>query len=279
MQQTAERSRDVILDEGTIHVREWGDPAAEPVVLIHGIPTHGGLWCDVAAQLSARARVIAPDMLGYGRSSAPDGHPVDIVSQAGYMLRVLNELGVRRATVVGHDIGGGVVQILAVRHADSVERLGLVNSVCYDSWPIPEMKAAQKTAGVVEHLPPGLTAQGLKLFLRRGFVHQNRGDRFLDDFLKPFSEADGMKVFAEHARALDPTPTQELAPRLPSLTLPVAVIWGRKDPFQKPEYAERLASDIPTAELTWIDDASHYAPADTPERVAAALSRLLDRAA
>jgi 2-hydroxymuconate-semialdehyde hydrolase len=277
MEEAAERSQDVVLTEGSIHVREWGDPAAEPVVLIHGIPTHGGLWRDVAAQLSARARVIAPDMLGYGSSSAPGDHPVDIVSQAGYLLRVLDGLGVRRATVVGHDIGGGVAQILAVRHANRVERLGLVNSVCYDSWPIPEMKAAQKTAGVVEHLPAGLTSQGLKLFLRRGFVHQDRADRFLDDFLERFAREDGMKLFAAHARALDPAPTQEIAPLLPGLTLPVAVVWGRKDPFQKPKYAERLASDIPTAELTWIDAASHYAPADAPAPVVTALERLLDR--
>jgi 2-hydroxymuconate-semialdehyde hydrolase len=63
---------------------------------------------------------------------------------------VLDELGVQRATVVGHDIGGGVAQILAVWHPERVARLGLVDSVCYDSWPIPEMRAARKTAGVVE---------------------------------------------------------------------------------------------------------------------------------
>ncbi|MBA2672011.1 MAG: alpha/beta hydrolase [Gemmatimonadetes bacterium] len=245
--------------------------------MIHGIPSHGGLWREVAVQLSTRARVIAPDLLGYGKSDASGGAPVDIVSQSGYLLQVLDELGVQRVTVVGHDIGGGVAQILAVQHTDRVARLGLVNSVCYDSWPIPEMKAAQKTAGVVEHLPPGLTSEGLKLFLGRGFVNQDRADRFLDDFLDRFSKGDGMKQFAEHARALDPTPTRELAPRLPELSMPVAVVWGRQDPFQKPKYAERLASDIPDAELTWIDDASHFAPADAPAQVAAALNRLLDR--
>jgi len=216
MQTGAERSQEIQVEQRSIHVREWGDPAADPVVMIHGIPTHGGLWRDVAARLSSRARVIAPDMLGYGRSDAPRGRPVDIESQAGYLLRVLDELGVRRATVVGHDIGGGVAQILAVRHGERVTRLGLVNSVCYDSWPIPEMKAARATAGVVEHLPPGLTSQGLKLFLRRGFVHGDRADRFLDDVLERFAEEDGMQVFAEHARALDPAPTQALAPRLPN---------------------------------------------------------------
>jgi len=88
-----------------------------------------------------------------------------------------------------------------------------------------------------------------------------------------------MKVFAEHARALDPTPTQEIAPLLPKLRIPVAVVWGRRDPFQKPKYGERLVKDIPTAEVTWIDEASHYSPADAPDQVAPALGRLLDQAA
>jgi 2-hydroxymuconate-semialdehyde hydrolase len=273
----SERERTVPVGAGSIHLREWGDPASEPVLLVHGIPTHGGLWNEVAAQLAARAHVLAPDMLGYGQSSPPNGAAVDIESQAGYLLRVLDALGLARATVVGHDIGGGVAQIIAVRHPDRVRRLGLVNSVCYDSWPIPEMKAIQKTAGAFEHLPAGLTTGGLKLWLRRGFVDQDRAGRYLDDFLEPFSHRDGLKVFVEHARALDPRVTEELAPLLPELQIPVAVAWGRQDPFQKPRWAERLADDIPGAELTWIDEASHYAPADAPERVTAALERLLDR--
>lgn len=247
-----------------------------PVLLLHGIPTRSELWRDVIPRLARRARVIAPDLLGYGRSDAPGEHPVGIEAQAGYVLQLLDALDVPRATVVGHDIGGGVAQLLAVRHSARVERLGLVNSVSYDSWPIPEMRAIQVAAPVVEHLPAGPTATGLELGLRRGFVDQDRGRRFLSEFLEPFSTPEGLDVFVQHARSLDPRPTEELAPDLPRLRIPVAVVWGRHDPFQPPEWAERLASDIPTAELTWVE-ASHFSPADNPEAVAEALERLLDR--
>jgi 2-hydroxymuconate-semialdehyde hydrolase len=259
-----------------LHVRAVGEGPA--VLLLHGIPTNAELWRDVIPRLSTRTRVIAPDLLGYGRSDAPQGQPVDIVAQAGYMLELLDVLGVERATVVGHDIGGGVAQILATRHAERVERMGLVNAVCYDSWPIPEMKALQATAPVVEHAPAGLTMEGIKLGLRRGFVHQDRAGDFLDAFLEPFSTPEGLDVFVELARSLDNRSTQEVAPALSDLRMPVAVAWGRQDPFQPPKWAERLAADIPTAELTWIEDASHFAPADAPEAVADALLGLLDRA-
>lgn len=70
-----------------------------------------------------------------------------------------------------------------------------------------------------------------------------------------------------------------IAPLLPKLRIPVEVVWGEQDPFQKPKWAERLAADIPTAELTRIKDVSHFAPADAPGEVADALERLLDRLA
>jgi pimeloyl-ACP methyl ester carboxylesterase len=111
-------------------------------------------------------------------------------------------------------IGGGVAQILALRHADRVERLGLVNSVCYDSWPIPEMKVLQKTALLADHLPPGLAMEGIEMGLRRGFVRRERADEYLDAFLEPFRTDRGLHVFLRHVGALDPAPTEELAPRL-----------------------------------------------------------------
>lgn len=274
----AERIRKVQVSGRSLHLREWGDPAGEVVLLIHGIPTNGQLWRDVAPRLSARSRVLAPDLLGYGESDRPAGAPVDIVAHAVYLVELLDVLQVPSATVVGHDIGGGVAQNLAVRHPERVSRLGLVNSVCYDSWPIPEVKAIQATAPLVERMPAGLTAGGLKLWLRRGFVHGDRADLFLDLFLAPFSTPEGLDVFVDHARALDSKHTEEIAPMLRDLRVPVAVAWGVQDPFQKVKWAERLQADIPTAELIRIQEASHFAPADAPDAVADALERLLERA-
>lgn len=267
-------ARAVQTQGGRLHVAEAG--AGEAVLLVHGIPTRGELWRDVVPRLAERARVLVPDMLGYGRSDPPRGQPLGIEAQAGYLLDALDALGVERCTVVGHDIGGGVAQILAVRHPERVSRLGLVNAVCYDSWPIPEMRAIQAAAPVVERLPAGITTEGLKRGLLRGFLHKERGEALLEDFLAPFSTPEGLDLFVDHARALDNRPTRELAPRLPELRIPVAIGWGRHDPFQKPHWAERLAADIPDASLTWIE-ASHFSPADEPAGVAAVIEQLLDR--
>lgn len=257
-----------------LHVREAG--AGPAVLLIHGIPTCGDLWRDVIPPLAERARVVVPDLLGYGRSDLPAGEPLDLPAHADRLVRLMDAMGVSRATVVGHDIGGGIAQILATRHPQRVERLGLIDCVAYDNWPVPEMRAMRVAAPVLGHTPAALTTAAIEQGLRRGFMHQERAEAFLETFLEPFSTSEGRDVLLEHVRALDNRSTREIAPLLPGIQVPASVIWGRHDPFLETRWAERLAGDIPTAELTWID-AGHFTPADAPDPVARALERLLDR--
>ncbi|MEW6491865.1 MAG: alpha/beta hydrolase [Cyanobacteriota bacterium] len=247
------------------------------LLLMHGIPTNHMLWRDVVPQLASRARVIAVDLFGYGNSSRPNGQPVDIAAQASYINELMNELGVERATVVGHDIGGGVAQILATRYSERVERLGLIDAVCYDGWPVPAMKALKIASPIVEHLPDQPTIAALKQALRVGFVHQDRAKEFVDYFMQPFSTDDGLEVFMQHVRSLNPKYTEEIAPLLPQLRVPTAILWGWHDDQMKKQYGEQLAADIPTSELTWIKNSHHFAPADAPDAVADALHHLLDR--
>ena len=260
----------------------WTAGEAGPVILlVHGIPTSHALWWDVVPHLAPHARVVAVDLLGYGDSDRPGGHAVDLAAHAERLVALLDALGVARATVVGHDVGGGIAQRLAVHHAARVERLALVNAVCYDAWPVPAMRALQLAARghVLERLPVRPTIAGLRAGLRTLFAHQERADRFVGAFVAPFRSDEGLDAFAAHVRALDAADTADLAAALRRLDVPTAVIWGRRDHQLPPELAERLARDIPGAELTWADDASHFVPCDRPDVVASALLRLLDRPA
>ena len=85
-----------------------------PVLLIHGIPTSSLLWRQVIPVLTQTHRVIAPDMLNFGKSAKPVDADVSIAAQSRLMVKVLDALGVARADVVAHDIGGGVAQLMAV---------------------------------------------------------------------------------------------------------------------------------------------------------------------
>ena len=70
--------------------------------------------------------------------------------------------------LAGHDLGGGVAQIAAVRSPDRFAGLVLTNAVCYDSWPIPSVKMMQRLAPVLKHLPDAAVYPTLVQLLRRG---------------------------------------------------------------------------------------------------------------
>jgi pimeloyl-ACP methyl ester carboxylesterase len=119
---------------------------------VHGVPTSPALWRHVMPLVPGRC--LAFEMTGYG-SSIPDGEGRDLslAAQAERLLRWLDALDVPPPVLVGHDLGGGVAQIAAVRRPDRFSGIVMTNAVCYDSWPIPSVKAMQRGAGVLRLLP------------------------------------------------------------------------------------------------------------------------------
>ncbi|MGY1915342.1 alpha/beta fold hydrolase [Blastococcus sp. SYSU DS0973] len=270
-------TRTVQVGDHRLNVWEAGS-SGPTVLLIHGIPTNHRLWQDVVPAVAAEARVLAVDMLGYGNSDPSGGSRVDLAAQAALLLRLLDTSAVERTVVVGHDLGGGVAQILATTATERVAGLGVVNGVSYDGWPVPLVRAMKAAWPVIEHLPPTALATGLRPALRTLFAHQDRAAPFIDRFVEPWERPGGPAQLARHLRSLDSVYTQTVAPFLPRLSLPAEIVWGRRDHQMKPKYGQRLADDIPGARLTWIDDASHFAPADRPDVVAEAVLRLVAQA-
>lgn len=253
--------------------------AGEPIVLLHGFPTSGHLWSDVVPLLPAGHRIVVLDLLGFGRSDPPtpgrDG--VDLRSHADRLVAVLDQLGINFACIVGHDIGGGIAQSIAIRHPHRVSRLVLVDSVAFDAWPTREVKLARAMFPLTRHLPPSWILSAVRADLLRGYVDHERGSRDVDVFLRPFADGEGRDALMTHLLALDPAQTQALAPRLKDIVSPTAILWGSHDPFLPAELGERLRSAIPGSTLEVIPDARHFLPEEAEHRVAATIASLLVR--
>lgn len=246
-----------------------------PVLLIHGIPTSSLLWRQVIPVLAQTHRVIAPDMLNYGKSDKPVDADVSIAAQSRLMVKVLDALGVARADVVAHDIGGGVAQLMAVNQPHRVKKLVLSNAVCFDSWPIPEFKPLQEVgAEGMMSLDAFLTM--MREFLPRG-VHRSDslGNDVMTMMMEPWATEDGKRALFRNFRRLSPEYTQAIGDQLRHLDHETLILWGRQDPFQKPSYAERLRAAIPRARLAWIEDAAHWIMEEKPAEVAAELRAFL----
>jgi pimeloyl-ACP methyl ester carboxylesterase len=251
--------------------------AGEPIVLLHGFPTCSHLWGKLTRLLPQGHRVVVVDLLGYGRSDRPAGRPVGIRAHAERIVALLDALGINYACVVGHELGGGVAQAMAVRWPQRVSRLCLVAPVAYDEWPAREIRLARAMLPLTRHLPPTWVLSALRKELLRGYADHELGTHSIDRYVKPFATAEGRNALVEHLLALDAAETTALAPRLKDLVMPTAVVVGAHDPFLPPAVAERLRDDIPRATLDVIADGRHFLPEESPEAVAGVVARLLER--
>jgi pimeloyl-ACP methyl ester carboxylesterase len=238
----------------------------EPVVLLHGIPTWGYVWSGIFRALTLRHRVLIPDLLGYGFSDRRDGFDRSVGLQAQALDAWMEQLGISHAAVVGHDVGGGVAQQLAVRFPHRVGRLCLMNTVCYDSWPIELM--IQLGHPRTDHT---LSAAALKRLLGSGLrrlgFSQRPPDEVMEGLLAPYRTEVGKLSLIRDAAALDTNHTLELMPQLAHLDIPTLVLWGEDDLFQKLKYGERLAWDLPAAQFVRVQDARHFLMFDQPHEV------------
>ncbi len=248
-----------------------------PVVFIHGIPTSPRLWRRVIPEVRG-ARSMAWEMVGYG-ASIEEGRERDIsvAKQADYLAAWMREVGLESALLAGHDLGGGVAQILAVRHPELVRGLVLVDSICYDSWPIPSVKAMRATGLLVERMPNSVFRRVFGTFLHMGHDDRERAKESIEEHWPYYEEAGGAAAMIRQVRSLNVNDTLAIADRIPNLDVPARLVWGAADPFQKIGYGYRLAYEL-KAPIERVEGGKHFVPEDHPERVATAVGGLLEQA-
>lgn len=244
-----------------------------PVVFLHGIPTSPALWRHVIPRIQG-GRCLAWEFVGYGDSMGEArGRDISVRRQAEYLVAWMRDQGIARAVLVGHDLGGGAAHIAAAREPDVCVGLVLVNSIGYDSWPIPRVKALRSMGSLLDRVPRPALKLMLAEMLFEGHDDRERARESIAIHWKPYQMA-GAGAFARQVRALDVRDTLAVAERVPAIDVPSRVVWGAADRFQKVAYGERFARDL-GAELTRIPEGKHFVPEDHPDRVAEAVNDVL----
>jgi 2-hydroxymuconate-semialdehyde hydrolase len=258
------------LDAGEMAYAEEGDGPA--VLLLHGFPTSFHLWRDLVPILAPRFRVIAPDFLGYGDSAKPpDPGALTIRAQAEAVRELLAHLGVEEFAVIGHDIGGGVAQLLAFE--GGVRTMVLADTISLDSWPIEAVKmiAGARDEDVTEEFAVDVA----RLAFDVGMVHRDRlAEEDLEEYLRPWRRDRGALVRA--ARAIDGVGLEGSQERLRSLQQRVLVAWGEEDPYQPVEWAERLGELLPGSTVALLPGCGHFITEDAPDTVVPLIARYLE---
>ena len=247
----------------------------EPVVFLHGFPTSGHLWGDVVTQMPSGHRLVVVDLLGYGRSDPPGGRSLTLRAHAERVVGLLDALGIRTACVVGHELGGGVAQALALDWPSRVSRMALIASVAFDGWPTRDVRVARALLPLLRLLPATWLLPIVRAELERGYFDSVHATHSIAKYQRAFASDEGRHVLLAHLAALDGRETISLGARLGEIMIPTAVIWGSHDPFLRTSVGARLARSISGATLDVLSGARHFTPEEEPRDIAGILGRLL----
>jgi pimeloyl-ACP methyl ester carboxylesterase len=238
------------------------------VLLLHGT-YWSRVWLPVLGRLAeAGLRPLAVDFPGLGRSGGElTLETATVPGLADWVVRFVSAMKVSGPIVVaGHDIGGAVAQHLLVHDLLAVSRLVLVNSVTYDSWPAPHVARLLDSVATTGDEFLAARRQAVTTDLA-GAATEER----IADYLEPWTEPRVRRSWLAMAGAAHSRYTLDLVPPLRRSMTPKLLIWGEDDRFEKVEYAEKFALEIPRTTLVRIPEATHIPTENAPGQIARAL--------
>jgi pimeloyl-ACP methyl ester carboxylesterase len=252
----------VRVDEHTIEVagapvfyrRALASGDAIPVYL-HGAPTSSDDWTDLVAQTGG----IAPDLIGFGRSSKAGNLDYTLAGLASFLERLLAELRIDRVRLVGHDWGAGVALAFAQRHPERVERLVLCDALpLLDSFRWNRLARLLRTPGVGE-LVMGSTPRWLLARTLRNACAQPSAltDERIQAIWHQFDQGTQRALLQLH-RSADEQSLAAAGARLGELAMPALVVWGEQDPWFPHAFADAYGERLPRATVHRVPDAGHW---------------------
>jgi len=257
---------------GRTFVREALAPGKPTVVLLHGWTANADLnWFSTFGALQQHVNVVAPDLRGHGRG---------VRSRRGFRMRdasddvaaLLDELGIRRAIVVGYSMGGAVAQLLWRRHPEKVSGLVLcaTSAVFAESEQERRWFAAMGAASVASRFTPDVARRALA-----GWVFERRSDRELTEWATDELQRNDWTAVLGAGSALG---RFDARPWLGEIDVPTATVLTCDDHVVAPRRQRELAQGIPRA-VTFEVEGDHGVVAMDPARFVPTLVRAVQHVA
>jgi pimeloyl-ACP methyl ester carboxylesterase len=235
-------------------IRWLAAPGGEPpVVYLHGVPCAAELW----APFLERTGGVAPDLPGFGRSAKRGDFDYTIGGYGRWLERFLDQLGIGRFRLALHDWGAVGLE-LAQRHPERVERLVIADAVPFlPGYRWHRVARVWRTRVLGELLMGATTKWALR---RLAGVPGDMVERWWRDF-----DQGTQRAILRLYRGAPPTALAAAGAHLGDLDCPALVVWGERDPYLAPSFAEAYAGRLPRAEVRRIAGAGHWPWLDVPD--------------
>lgn len=259
-------SETLTIDGVRIHLRSAGDRGAkEAVVLLHGNPGPSDDWLCVLDGIGSFARVVAPDMPGYGQSERPRDFDYTVPGYAAFLGKIIDALGIERVHLVVHDFGGPWGLSWAAAQPQRVASLGLVNVGLMPGYQWHSFARIWRTP-LLGELFQLMSTRGL---LKRALDADNPKplpQEFIDRVASYADWAHKRAVLKLYRATSSPGElSQPLIDVLKPLRIPAIVLWGEGDRFIPVRYAD-MQAEFFDARVHRLPGCGHWPMIDEPER-------------
>jgi pimeloyl-ACP methyl ester carboxylesterase len=251
------------------------------VVLIHGMLNSSSHWQSVALDLAREHTVLAPDLIGHGDSAAPRGD-YSLGAHAASIRDLMAAIGIDRATIVGHSLGGGVAMQFFYQFPQRVERLVLISSggLGREVSPMLRTAALPGVSWLLSAIRPGLlgamwdTGRRLRERDVRAGVYLQATARAL----RPLENAGARAAFLHTLRSVIDVQGQRVSAtdRLYLLeSIPTMIVWGERDHTIPIEHGRLAQRAIPHSVFRTLPAAAHFPHLEDPDGLAQLLREFL----
>ncbi len=257
----------VTLSHGRTRYLEAG--TGEPTILLHGVGyTAGGdSWFLNIEPLAQKVRVLAVDFLGWGL-----GDRLDLEYSFAYLVDFVREfqdaLGIAKSNIVGHSMGGWIASVFAYESPNRVNKLVLVGSGGTAIRTLPSMTEFKSPS------KDEIKAQLEKRVKAPGIDYNQLADEHFPRTQIPGALEAYQRILHHMNNPLTRQRYNTLR-RLPCITAPTLVVWGRQDSTNALEMGENTARLIPGSKLVVIEDCDHFIPTEKPDEFNKALLEFL----
>lgn len=262
-----DHSRFTEIDGVRVHYQEAGASGAPPMILIHGFASSNLVWSKVLLELAdAGFRVIAPDLLGYGYSGKPRHLDYTIASQARMVSRLMNQLGMEAAVLVGSSYGGAIAATIALDHPALVKKLILIGTVS-NNKPTRYMLMRLFGSPIIgDILSPLVVGSRRLLRLRMKRVYDRHSwvldERRVDARHLPLRTAGAHRAIIRTVRRWD---ADRVSRDAHLLTQPTLLLWGDRDRDVPLKDGRRLHEEMANSHLIVFRECGHLPQEEYPQ--------------
>lgn len=245
----------------------------DAILLLHGMAGSSQTWRSVIRPLSRKYRVIAPDLLGHGSSAKPRSD-YSLGAFAVLLRDLLDELGVARATIVGHSLGGGVAMQFVYQHPDYCERLVLIGSGGLGpdvGWTLRLLSApgAELIMPIIAPQPVLTAGEKVRSWFAKMGIESPRGGEIWNAY-SSFSDAETRQAFLRTLRSVVDYRGQAVS-ALNRLNvradMPIMAIWGEQDAIIPVQHAYAALEARPDARIEVMPGVGHFPQVERPTEV------------